>query len=136
MEDTDLTPSTVMLIAGGAVLFIATFLDWASFDGGGFIDDFGFNAWETSIFGLLGIFCAIIGVTVAAGVAATTFGGVVTPQKILSFTQDQLLLILSSMALLITLGVFFRGDVGIGLILALLASISMTVGAFIEISKS
>lgn len=132
MENSDIKPSTILLIAGGAVLFISTFLDWFSVDGGEFIGDFGANAWDTDFFGLLGIFCAIIGLVIAGGIAAQQFGNVSMPDQILGFNHDQIHFILSGEALLITLGLFFRGDTGIGLILALLASIAMLVGAIMD----
>ncbi|GJM38391.1 MAG: hypothetical protein DHS20C19_17580 [Acidimicrobiales bacterium] len=133
MENNDIKPSTIMLIAGGAVLFISTFLDWISIDGGEFFGDFGANAWETDAFGLLGIICAVIGLIIGGGVAATQFGNVSMPDKILGFNHDQLHLILGAEALLITFGLFFRGDLGIGLILGLLASIAIVVGAFMDL---
>ena len=100
MDNSDIKPSTIMLIAGGAVLLISTFLDWYSLDvdTGGF--DFGgsfdANAWDTDFFGLLGIFCAIIGLVIAGGVAAQQFGNVSMPDEIFGFSHDQIHLVLSS----------------------------------------
>ena len=132
--DNDLEPSTIMLIAGGAVLFISTFLDWFSIGEGGF--SYGANAWEVNAFGFLGIFCAAIGVVVGGGVAASNFGNVSMPDRMLGFNHDQVHLILSSFALLVTVGLLFRGDVGIGLILGLLASGVMVAGSFMAMQPA
>ena len=127
-------PSTIMLIAGGAVLFISTFLDWFSVSAGGF--SVGANAWEVDGFGLLGIFCAAIGVIIGGGVAASNFGNVSMPDRMLGFNHDQVHFILSSFALLVTVGFLFRGDVGIGLILGLIASGVMVAGSFMDMQAT
>lgn len=132
MESTDMKPSTIMLIAGGAVLLISTLLDWVSVDGGEFFGDFGANAWDTDFFGLLGIVCALIGLAVAGAVAATQFGNVSMPDRLLGFTHDQVHLVLSGFALIITLGFIFRGDVGIGLLLAVIASGVMVAASIMD----
>ena len=125
-------PSSWMLMGGGLVLLISTFLDWVSVSAGGF--DFGENAWDTDFFGLLGIFCALIGLAVGGGVAARTFGNVNLPERMLGFTSEQLHLILGVEALLITVGLVFRGDVGIGLWLGLIAAVVITAGAYMDVN--
>ena len=130
----DVESSTVMLIAGGAVLFISTFLDWFSVGDGGF--SYGANAWEVNAFGLLGIFCAAIGVVIGGSAVADNVGNVSLPDQLLGFTAKQVHLILSSFALLITVGFLFRGDVGIGLILGLLASGVMVAGSFMAMQPA
>lgn len=136
MEDNDIKPSTIMLMAGGGVLLISTFLDWVSVSvpglfGGG--DSIGANAWESDLFGLLGIFCALIGLVIAGAVAGRQFGNLSLPDDILGFSHEQIHLVLGAMALIITLGFAFRGDVGIGLWLAVIASIVMVAGAVMDI---
>lgn len=132
MDNNDMKPSTIMLIAGGAVLLISTFLDWYSVDTA--IGDFSVNGWETDAFGLLGIFCALIGVVIGGGVAAQQFGNVSLPDRILGFDHNQLHLVLSFAAFLITFGLVFAGDTGIGLWLGVVASAVMTAGAFMDMS--
>ena len=88
MENSDIKPSTIMLIVGGAVLAISTFLDWVSIEvdtGFGSVS-FSENAWNTDGFGLLGIFCAVIGLVIAGGVGASQFGNVSMPDRILGFS--------------------------------------------------
>jgi hypothetical protein len=120
-----------MLMGGGVVLLISTFLDWFSVSGGGF--SVGASAWETDAFGLLGIYCALIGLVIGGGMAASTFGNVSLPDQVLGFNHDQIHLILSGFALLITIGFLVRGDAGIGLWLGLLASAVMLAGSIMDI---
>lgn len=124
-------PSTIALIAGGAVLFISTFFAWFSVDTG--FGTFSENGISTDGGpGLLGVWCLIIGAAVAAGVAATTFANVSLPDRIVGFTREQVYLILGFAAFLITFGRVFAGDTGIGLWLGVLGSAAIVVGAFME----
>ena len=124
--NTNPRPSVWMLLAGGAVLFLGTFLDW--FGSGGF----GFNAWETEYFGFLGIFVALMGLATAVGVGLSTFGGQKLPANVLGFTINQIYLMFGFTCSVVTLGFVFAGEVKFGLILALLGSAAMLVGAFME----
>lgn len=126
MENSDIKPTTIMLMAGGAVLLLGTFLDWVS------VGSFGANAWDTDYFGLLGIVAALIGVVIGGGAAATQFAGMTLPSMPFGFTHAQVHIMLSLFAAIITIGFFIRGDVGVGLWLSLLASIVMVVGAVME----
>lgn len=124
--NTNPRPSVWMLLAGGGVLFLSTFFHW--FGSGGY----GINAWETEYFGLLGIFVALMGLATAVGVGLTTFGGQKLPAQVLGFTINQIYLIFGFTCSVVTLGFLFAGQVKFGLILALLASAAMLVGAFLE----
>jgi hypothetical protein len=134
MDNSDIKPPTIMLIGGGAVLLLGTFLDWVSVGEGSF--SFGANAWDTDFFGLLGIIAALIGLLVGGGVAATTFGGMSLPSLPFGFSHAQAHIALSLFAVLITIGFVIRGDVGIGLWLSTLASIAMLVGAIMDAGAS
>lgn len=124
--DNGIKPSTIMMIGGGVLLFIASFLDWVSFG------PVGFNGWETDGFGLHGIFVAIIGAAVAIGVALTTFGNVSLPTNVLGFSLNQVYLVVSFAAFLIMFGNQFRSDTDIGVLLGWIAAAVMTAGAFME----
>lgn len=130
MDNSDLKPSTMMLIGGGVVLLLGTFLDWVSFGSGDF--SVGANAWDTDFFGLHGIIAAVIGLVVGGGVAARQFGNVDMPSPPLGFTHAQLHIVLSLIAVVITVGFVVRGDVGIGLWLGTIAAIVMLVGSIME----
>jgi hypothetical protein len=124
--NTNPRPSIWMLLAGGVVLFISSFLDW--FGSG----SYGINAWETEYFGLIGILVALMGLATALGVGLATFAGTKLPPAVLGFTLDQIYLIFGFTSTVITLGFLFAGQVKFGLILALLASVAILVGGFLE----
>ena len=123
-------PSTIMLIAGGAVMLFSTFLDWRSKFGSGI------NGWEIDAFGLLGIFVALIGLLIAGAVAVSTFtNNVNLPDELLGFTLMQLYASLGATAFLITLGTVFVGDTAIGLWLGVLSSGVVVAGAIMEMQS-
>lgn len=130
MDNSDLKPSTIMLIAGGAVMLLSSFLDWWSVGSG----DFGAsaNAWDTDLFGLQGIFVAIIGLAIGGGVAAQQFGNVSMPEKILGFDHDQLHLALGLSAFLIAFGLQFREGSAIGLLLAWVSAAVIMAAAIMD----
>ena len=148
MKNSDIKPSTIMLIVGGAGLLISTFLNWGKIielgareridtesndEFIGLIRWSAVNGWETDRFGLLGVFCALIGLVVGGGAALRQFGSISMPDKILGFNHQQLHLILGVGALLITIGLGFPGDVAIGLWIATLASIILLIGAVMDL---
>ena len=119
-------PSVWMLLAGGAVVFLSTFINW--FGSG----SYGFSAWETEYFGFIGIFVAVMGLATAITVGLTTFAGTALPANIAGFTWNQIYLSFAFTCTVITLGFLFAGQVKFGLILALLGSAVMLAGAFME----
>ncbi len=129
MKD-DIKTSTIMLIAGGTVLLISTFLDWL--DAGPFSQ----SGWSTDAFGLSGIFVAVIGVAVAGGTVATKFAGVSLPDEIIGFSRDQLHLALGFAAFLITFGLQFGNSSGIGVLIGWIASAVIVAGAYLDIQAS
>ena len=130
MDDKDVKPTTIMLIAGGAVMLLSTFLDWVSFGSGDF--KIGANAWETDGFGLQGIFVAIIGLVIGGGVAARQFGNVAMPDRILGFDHDQLHLVLGFAAFLIAFGLQFREGAAIGVLLAWVSAAVIVAAAVMD----
>ena len=138
MENSDIKPSTIMLIAGGAVLAISTFLDWSTFsfnfgDFGDFSSDSpGFNGWENDLFGLFGIFVFLIGLAVAGGVAAQQFGGVSMPDKILGFDHNQLHFMLGMIAFVPLFGFFLGGPGEIGVLLGFIAAAVIVAAAVMD----
>ncbi len=124
--DNGIKPSTIMLIAGGGVLLISSFLDWFS------VASFGTNGWEVDAFGLHGIMVALIGVIVGLGAALTAFGGVSLPDSMLGFSRNQIFLILSFAAFLITFGQQFANGSAFGVTLGWIAAAVMTAGACMD----
>jgi len=126
----DIKPSTIMLIAGGAVLLISTFLTWFNFLG---VSD---SAWSTRGFGLTGIMVAVIGLIVAGGTIATTFANVTLPDDIIGFTREQIYCVLGFSAFLITFGLQFSDLSSTGILLGWIASAVIVAGAYIEMQDA
>lgn len=118
-----LKPSTIMMIGGGAVLFIASFLDWRD-------TPFGSN---TDFIGLQWLFTLLIGAGVAALVALSAFAKVKLPEQVLGFTLTQLYAALGLAAFLITFGQQFAEQPGVGIILGWIAAGVLTGGAVWEL---
>lgn len=125
--DNGIKPATLMLIGGGAVMFIATLLDWRERGG------FSVSGWDTDAWGLMGVFVAIIGIVIAVGVAVTTFADVSLPDDILGFSRTQLYVSLAEAAFLINFGQQFASDWGIGILLGWLAAGVAVAGGIIEL---
>lgn len=119
-----LKPSTIMMIGGGAVLFIASFLDWRDFGGIGSNTDF---------IGLQWLFTLLIGAGVAALVALSAFANVKLPEQILGFSLTQLYAALGLAAFLITFGQQFAEQPGAGIILGWIGAGVLTGGAVWEL---
>lgn len=117
----NLKPSQIVIMASGAVLFLFSFFEFIGGD----------NGW--SDFGLL-TFPALFGLIAAGAVAAVAFGNVKLPEPILTFSVNQILLVLGVTAFLILFGVVIGlpGDKGIGLYLSLLGSIGLIAGTAME----
>lgn len=125
------SPSKLMLIIGGAVLFIASFLKWRDFPFGGD----GEGGLSTDITGLQGIFCLLIGGAIAVLVALQTFGNVNLPRNVLGFGWNQLYLMFGLAAFLITFGLQFSERTAIGILLGWIASAVIVAGAFMELQS-
>lgn len=127
--DNNVKPSTIMLIAGGVVLFIATLLDWQS------SGSVGFNGWETDFYGLHGIIVALIAADVAVTAALRQFTDVNLPDQILGFSVNQLNLVLGFAAFLITFGNIVLESVAIGIHLGWIASAVIVAAAIMDMRE-
>ena len=118
-----LTPGQIVIVAGGAVALIGSFL--AGVDVSGFTA----NAWDDNLFPTY-TWPAIFGVAMAAIVLLTTFANVSLPARPLGFTWEQIFLVLGAFAALITFSFLIAGEeFGIGFFLSFLAAIGLLVGA-------
>lgn len=126
----DVRPGSWLLLGGGGLLVISTFLDW--FSAGPFSE----NGLNTDLNGFQGIFVLLIGVVLAALGAAKAFGSgsVSIPDSIGPIATDTLVLGLGLAAFLITFGLQFRDSAAIGITLGWIAAAAGTVGAFMESS--
>ena len=124
--DKKLTPAEIVIVASGLALFVFSFFDYYSQDD----FDYSLNAWDE--FPLF-TSAALFGLVAAVQILATKLGGVNAPSQVMGFSWPQIHLVLGIFALLNMLGIFLAAeegiDTGIGLIIGLLASIGLVVGA-------
>ena len=122
-------PSTLAAIVGGALLFIASFLDWFSVGGGGF--SISFNLWDQ---GFQGFFMIVLAIVIVAFAAIPAFAPQVQlPDEILGFSRNQVIMVLGFAAFFLSFAILFReNSAKIGTILSLLASIAVLAGGWME----
>jgi hypothetical protein len=114
------TPGEITIMAAGAVMLIASFLDFAGKT----------SAWGSGLFPVATLI-ALYGVLMAAQIALTKFANVNLPDRVAGFTWEQVHLVLAAFALLMSIGWIISGinSKGIGLWLLFLASIALVAGA-------
>ncbi len=120
----DLKPGALAALGGGVLLIISTFLDW-----------FGpFSVWEGVFFGFTGFIMLVIGAAVAAIAAVRAFAPQVSlPDQVLGLSLDQVTFALGFSVAVYTFGLLFRDESAkIGTILALVASIAIAAGGYLE----
>ena len=135
------TPKTshIVLMASGAVTLVFSFL--AFFKAG----DESYNAWSGDVGTLfMATWPALFGLIIGGLVAATVFGNVSLPARVLTFSWAQIYFILSFAGFIIMLGYLLGGgiidpgfgngpDKGFGFYLMLLGSIGLLVGSVMEL---
>jgi drug/metabolite transporter (DMT)-like permease len=121
VANTQPSPGAWAMIGGGAVTLIGSFLEFASDT----------SAWGTGAFPivtLIPIYATVVGVLVAL----KTFGNVNLPAQVLGFTWNQLFLVLGFFAALMSLFWLVAAEnTGVGLLLMLIGSVAVAVGAFL-----
>lgn len=122
-----LTTSDIIILAGGGVMFIASFLPFYK------LGDFSESAWSKVSLFPISWFPVVFGVAMAAHVALTKFADTNVPARVMGMTWDQVHLALGSFAALTMLCFLIRSidpvERGIGLFLMLLGSVALAVGA-------
>ena len=140
MNKSKLSPADIVIMAGGAVMLIGSFLAFYTLS----ISIFGrthtqsSSGWSTGLFGIVTII-VICGVAMAVQVALTSFASNVTlPDKPLGLTWDQVHLALGFQAALMMLAFLITShggvSLGIGFWLMLLAGIALLVGAIMRVT--
>jgi len=125
--DKKLSTPEWIIVVGGVVAFVASFLPWIDIDTG-----FGSatrSAWSDFAFPTY-TWVGIFGFLMAAVIVVRTFTTVKLPDDVLGFTWTQLHLVLGIFAALIAVSFMIAGDnFGIGFWLSLLAAAALVVGA-------
>lgn len=125
------SPASIVIMASGAVMLLFSFFDWFEDSG------FSVNAWGGDFYEPFPLFtyAPVFGAISAGLIAARTFGNL-DAREIAGFTINQIVKALSIFSLLLMIGIWVFGeDAAIGLILNLLGSIGLVVGAFMGDSE-
>jgi hypothetical protein len=133
-----LSPANIVIMAGGVVILIGSFLGFYKLDlpavlGG----SRNYSAWSTSQF-MIATLPALLGVVMAAQVALVAFASVNLPDRVLGLTWDQIHLALGFQVAIMMVAFLIRsnpyGSFGIGFWLMLLAGIALLVGAIMRVT--
>jgi hypothetical protein len=119
------TPGEWVIIAAGAVMLIASFLDFVS------VGPFGENVWGNGFFPIATLM-VVYGVVMALQIVLTRFANVNLPDRVAGFTWEQVHLVLGVFAALMAIAWLVTDtiDKAIGFWLIFLGSIALAVGAF------
>lgn len=130
-------PGEIVVIASGVLMLIFSFLTWYEIEESSFFEGQSWSAWSNA-FNLfpLATLIAVIGAVLAAATAAARFGGVALPDRLAGFSWSQLRLAAGVLGTLTLLAYYLRSfgddgsiDKGIGMLVTLLASVGLLVGA-------
>jgi hypothetical protein len=120
VNDKQATPGEWTIMGAGAVMLIASFLNFASKT----------SAWGSGLFPIATLI-VVYGVLMALQIVLTKFANVQMPDRLAGFTWEQLHLAFGVFALLMSLGWLISGipSKSIGFWLLLLGSVALVVGA-------
>ena len=136
------TPKTsqIVLMASGAVTLVFSFLAFFKINYGFGSGSKTYNAWSGDAGTLfLATWPALFGLIIGGLVAATVFGNVTLPERILTFSWKQIYFVLAFTGFIIMLGYLLGGgapsgvDKGFGFYLMLLGSIGLLAGSVMEL---
>ncbi|MAT07362.1 MAG: hypothetical protein CL424_20240 [Acidimicrobiaceae bacterium] len=117
-----ITVADIIMLVGGAVAFLFSFLKFASGRGAP-------NAWDTDFFAFATTLPALLGLAMAVWIVLG-LAGVALPEQVLTFNSDQLKATWGIAAAGIMLSwITTDFDKGVGYWLMLLGSLAMAVGA-------
>lgn len=143
MNNAKLSPANIVILVGGVVAFIASFLAFNKFSTPSFsVGDIhvggthSYSAWSTHFF-LIATIPALLCLIMALQVGLSTFAQVNLPDRVLGFSWDQIHLILGFQATIMMLAFLIQDtsglDKGIGLFLMLIGAIACLVGAIMRV---
>ncbi|HEX2274803.1 MAG TPA: hypothetical protein VHG90_13090 [Acidimicrobiales bacterium] len=121
-----LTTGEIVILAGGAVALVASFLPWYEADGDGY------SAWSSGLFPLATL-VPILGTVMAVQILVDKLSGANMPRRLSDFTWEQIHLVaaLVTAVLVFCYLVVDRGgvDLGFGFYLEMLAAAALVAGA-------
>ena len=133
-----LSPAGITLLAGAAVVFVGSFLDFweISLDSGVATFSRGFNAWSGDLLfpvSILPVLCALV---IGIHLALATFAKTQLPPDVSGFSWDQIYLLVAFQGLVMMVAFLiqekFLFEVAIGFWLMLLGSIALAVGSVLH----
>jgi len=135
MAESKVTPAGIVILVGGVVVLVGSFLDFYKFGG-----SIGFSAWSGDPYFPITIIPVLCGLAMALQVGLTSFANVNLPDRVLGLGWNQIHLALGfQAAIMMILWILMdKGgfDMGIGFWLMLLGSIALIVGAFLRDRES
>jgi len=121
-------PGAMMMLGGGALLFISSFLNWYKFG------PFTQSGIDTDLTGLQGIVILLIGADIVAVTAIRSFAAdsVKLPERVLGLTLNQSMLLLGFAAFLMMFGLQFADNTSIGVFLGWIGAAVVVAGVVME----
>lgn len=118
----NLRPGAIALLAGGALLFISTFLNWGG-------DQSGISLKAR---GLQGLICLVIGGGVVLVVTLANFANNSLSLNVAGLDTNGVLLTLGIAAFLMNFGLQFADESQVGVLLGWIGAAAIVVGAVLE----
>lgn len=120
-------PGPLLMLVGGALMFIASFLDWRP----------GTSGVSTDALGLMGILTLLFGAAIVAMAAIRAFAPQVDlPREVAGLALDKIAVILSGSVFLWTFGMISADFVEIGIHLTWIGAAVATVGGVMSLRDS
>ena len=127
------SPANIAIMAGGAVMLIASVLPFVT------AGSESRTAWSGDVYAPVSLIPVLCGVTMAVEVALAAFSDAKLPERIFGFGWNQIHLILGAQAALMMVAFVivdkYTADNGIGMYLMLLASIALVAGAVLRFAE-
>jgi len=122
-----LKPGPIITLVGGAILIIATFLDWGP----------NVNGFDTDFVGLLGIFTLLIGLATAVNAGLDSFAPQVNrPDGFLGMSRNQISVALGFSAFIWFFGYQFRDGSDFGVTLGWIGAAAVVAGGIVADMQS
>ncbi len=148
MNRSRLSPPNIVILVGGAVMFIGSFLAFYKYPGVAFAPDgtilrsasVSRNAWDHYLF-LVRTLPALLGTLLALQIGLGSFGNITMPNRVLGLTLDQFHVVVSVQAALLMLVFLAQArapfvSYGVGFWLMLFGSGGLVLGALMRVVAS